>query len=425
MDTIRIIGGNRLQGEVEISGSKNASLPLMAAALLPSTPSTLEEVPNLQDIAGMAAMLEHLGAKVERNGRALLIDPAGFQDAEAPYEIVRKMRASIYVMGPLLARFGHARVSLPGGCAIGNRPIDLHLRGFEALGAKITIEHGFVTAQTPEGGLTGADCVIEGPNGSSVGATCNILMAAVFAKGNTTLRGAAREPEVDDLIGYLNAMGAKIQGAGTGVLEIQGVNQLQGVRYRVIPDRIEAGTFLVAAAMTRGDVTILHCCPDHMRATLQKLEEMGSEMKVGKDFIRLTQIGPLRPISARTLPYPGFATDMQAQFLAALCLAKGESSLTETIYPDRFIHVAELNRMGADISVAHATAVVRGCSKLTGASVMCSDLRASAALILAGLAAEGETECLRIYHLDRGYERLEEKFRALGGNIERITYQRA
>jgi len=425
MDTIRIEGGHPLSGEVETSGAKNASLPLMAAALLGDSPSRLERIPHLRDIVTMGEMLERLGARVTRTDGGLDIAPAGFADAEAPYDLVCKMRASIYVLGPLLARFGHARVSLPGGCAIGNRPIDLHLRGFEALGARITIEHGYVDAQAPAGGLTGAECVLEGPSGSSVGATCNVLMAAVLARGKTILHGAAREPEVGDLIGYLNAIGARISGAGTGALEIEGVRRLAGCVYRVIPDRIEAGTFLVAAAMMRSEVTVRNCRPDHMQASLDKLKEMGVRLEISGDSIRVVADGPLRPIAARTLPYPGLATDMQAQFLAALSLATGESTITETIYPDRFIHVAELNRMGADVRVTNATATVRGVAKLTGATVMASDLRASAALILAGLAADGQTEVLRVYHLDRGYERLEEKFRALGAVMERVPSSKA
>jgi UDP-N-acetylglucosamine 1-carboxyvinyltransferase len=432
MDSIRIEGGHTLCGEVETSGAKNASLPLMAATLLADSPSHLERIPHLHDIVTMGEMLSLLGARVSRGNGGLDIDPAGFVDAEAPYDLVRKMRASIYVLGPLLARFGHARVSLPGGCAIGNRPIDLHLRGFEALGAKITLEHGYVDAQAPAGGLVGGEFSLEGPSGSSVGATCNVLMAAVLARGRTVIYGAAREPEVDDLIGYLNQMGARIARAGArasdgavssspSVLEIEGVERLSGCAYRVIPDRIEAGTFLVAAAMTRSEITVRNCRADHMRSTLDKLKEMGVRFEVSEDSIRVLPDGPLRPVAVRTLPYPGFPTDMQAQFLAALSLATGESTVTETIYPDRFIHAAELNRMGADIRVANATAAVHGVAQLTGATVMASDLRASAALVIAGLAAQGTTEILRVYHLDRGYERLEEKFRALGAVIERIA----
>ncbi len=417
-------GGRKLQGEIQAGGSKNATLPLMAATLLTSEKSRLDNVPRLQDIFFMGKVLEHLGAKIEHTNGTLHVDPAELQDLEAPYELVRKMRASIYVLGPLLARFGRARVSLPGGCAIGNRPIDLHLKGFEALGAKIELDKGYVIATAPEGGLQGADCVISGPSGSSVGATCNVLMAAVLAKGKTILRGAAKEPEVNDLIECLNGMGAKIEGAGTGMLEIEGVDALHGAEYKVIPDRIEAGTLLMAAAMTGGDIKVIECRPDHLEGPLEKMEEMGVEIESGDDWVRAQARQPLRPISLRTLPYPGFPTDMQAQFLAALCLAEGESTITETIYPDRFMHVAELNRMGARVTLAHATAVVRGIERYTGATVMASDLRASAALVLAGLAAEGETEILRIYHLDRGYEKMEAKFRKLGADIERVTYHR-
>jgi UDP-N-acetylglucosamine 1-carboxyvinyltransferase len=373
----------------------------------------------------MGKVLEHLGATVRHENGSLEIDPAGLQDKEAPYELVRKMRASIYVLGPLLARFGRAKVSLPGGCAIGNRPIDLHLKGFEALGATIELDRGYVVAQAPAGGLRGADCVISGPSGSSVGATCNVLMAAVLAKGKTVLRGTAHEPEVDDLVNFLNAMGARVQGAGTGVLEIEGVESLRGIDYSVIPDRIEAGTLLMAAAMSGGDVRVNNCRPSHMKAQLEVMMEMGVEIEAGPDWLRARRHGPLRPVSLRTLPHPGFPTDMQAQFLAALCLAEGESTVTETIYPDRFMHVAELNRMGARVTLAHATAVVRGIPRFTGATVMASDLRASAALVLAGIAAEGETEILRIYHLDRGYEKMENKFKQLGADIERVSYERS
>lgn len=425
MDTILIRGGNRLEGEVTISGAKNASLPLMAAALLGTGPTTLQNVPRLQDIQTMRLVLEHLGAEVADEGEGIRIDPAGFQGLEAPYNLVRKMRASIYVLGPLLARFGQAKVSLPGGCAIGNRPIDLHLKGFEALGAEIDVKHGYVVAKAPRGGLQGADCVLSGAAGSSVGATCNVLMAAVLAKGRSVLRGAACEPEVDDLVHFLNEMGAKISGTGTGVLEVEGVEALQGASHRVIPDRIEAGTFLVAAALAEGPIRALRCCPEHLETPLEKLAEMGCQVEVGEDWVECRGPSTIRPIAARTLPYPGFPTDMQAQFLVAMALADGESSITETIYPDRFIHVAELNRMGAEISVAHATAVARGVQELTGAAVMASDLRASAALVLAGLAARGETEILRVYHLDRGYDQMESKFCQLGGDVERVSYKKS
>ncbi|MBN1866029.1 UDP-N-acetylglucosamine 1-carboxyvinyltransferase [Candidatus Sumerlaeota bacterium] len=420
MDRIRIEGGRPLAGEVEIGGAKNASLPLMAAALLADSPSLLEHIPHLQDVVTMTRMIEHLGADVTRTNGGIRIDPSGFADAEAPYELVRRMRASIYVLGPLLARFGHARVSLPGGCAIGTRPIDLHLHGLRALGAEIRIEHGYVHASAPSEGLRGADVVLEGPNGPSVGATCNVLMAAALARGHSVLRGTAREPHVADLAGYLSAMGASIRGAGTDVIEVDGVDRLSGTTYRVIPDQIETGTLMAGAAMTRGRVLLRGCRPDHVQVEIAKLREMGAYVEEDNDTLLVGADDRLRAISLRTAPYPGFPTDTQAQFMAALSLAVGESRITETVYPDRFIHVAELNRMGADITVELGSATVRGVERLSGATVMASDLRASAALILAGLAAEGTTECLRVYHLDRGYERLEEKFRVLGAKIERI-----
>lgn len=410
-----------MAGTVDVSGAKNASLPLMTAALLADSPSHLDRIPHLMDIVSMTKMLEHLGAVVTRTNGGLTIDPTGFQDAEAPYELVRKMRASYYVLGPLLARFGHARVSLPGGCAIGPRPVDLHLRGLEALGAKITLEHGYIDAQAPHGGLQGGTCALDGPNGPSVGATCNVLMAAAMARGTSVLRGAAREPHVDDLVDYLNAMGGRIERTGKGVYTVEGVDRLQGMNYSVIPDQIEADTLMVAAAMNKGDVVIRHCRPEHMHAEIMKLQEMGAHVEVGEDSVHVTNGEPLRPVAVRTAPHPGFPTDAQAQFMAAMCRAQGESTIIETIWPQRFAHVPELNRMGANISVLNGTAVVRGVEKLSGATVMASDLRASAALILAGLVAEGETEILRVYHLDRGYEHLEEKFRALGARIERIS----
>ena len=426
MDKIRVTGGGRLTGKVEIGGSKNASLPLMAAALLADGPSQLERIPNLADIANMSGMLEHLGAIVRRTEDFLEIDPSGLRDVEAPYDLVRKMRASIYVLGPLLARFGRARVSLPGGCAIGTRPVDIHLRGMQALGAEIRLEHGVVVAEAPRGGLLGADCVISGPSGPSVGATCNMLMGASLARGSSVLRGTACEPHVDDLIGYLNAMGARIRRVGSGVIEVEGVEALRGARHRVIPDQIEAGTFMIAAAVTQGDVVLEGCRPDHMQAELDKLLEMGGRVEptADGDGLRVRNDEPLRPVAIGTSPYPGFPTDLQAQYMVAMSLAQGESTLVDTIFPDRFLHAAELNRMGADITVHNGTATVRGVQSLSGAQVMASDLRASAALIVAGLAARGQTDCLRVYHLDRGYERLAEKFAALGARIERMPASR-
>ncbi len=423
MDRIRVQGGTALCGEVSISGAKNASLPLMAAALLAPSASVLIRIPDLRDINTMIRMLEHLGAVVERIDDGLKITSTNLADREAPYDLVRQMRASIYVLGPMLARFGHARVSLPGGCAIGTRPIDLHLRGLEALGATIKLEHGYVEATAPSGGLRGAEFSLSGPSGSSVGATCNVLMAAVVAQGDTVIRGAAREPHVDNLIDYLNAMGARIEGAGSGTLQIEGVQSLEGCAHTVIADPIEAGSFMIAIAITQGDAILRNCNPSHMRTEIDKLMEMGAFVEVLPDgtSLHVRNDGALRPTTVRTAPYPGFATDMQAQFMVAMSLATGQSLVTENIYPERFMHVAELNRMGAEITINHNTASVRGVKTLSGAEVMASDLRASAALILAGLAAEGQTDVLRVYHLDRGYEQIEQKFCSMGACIERIS----
>ena len=417
MDQIRIEGQHCLQGEISVSGSKNAALPQMVACLLTPGVSTLRNVPDLRDVRTMADVLASLGVAVEfEDGRAT-IDARGFANSEAPYDMVRKMRASVYVLGPMLARLGQARVSLPGGCAIGPRPIDLHLRGFEALGAKISIENGYIIADGHA--LQGAEMTLEGANGSSVGATCNVLMAAVLAPGRTVIRGAAREPEVGEVVRMLNLMGARINGADSSTLEIDGVEALKPIVYSTIPDRIEAGTFLLAGAITGGDVMVRGARADHMNALLDKLIQAGLEVEVLPDGVRVRQGRGLKPTSIRTLPYPGFPTDMQAQFMALLCLAAGESVVTEGIYPERFIHVAELLRMGANIDMGRGEARVRGVEKLTGAPVMASDLRASAALVLAGLAAQGETEILRVYHIDRGYERIDAKLTALGAVIER------
>ncbi len=418
MDKIVLQGGRRLQGTVAISGSKNACLPLMAASLLGDSPTQLHNVPNLRDITTMMIMLGELGAKASLKGTTLTIDPRGFSVPKVPYNMVRKMRASIYVLGPLIARLGRAIVSLPGGCAIGARPIDLHLKGLAALGANIKLSHGYILADNP--GLKGAEIVLEGAHGSSVGATNNVMMAAVLAKGITTIRGAACEPEVVDLVTMLRQMGARIEGEGTSTITITGVNGLQCADHTVIPDRIEAGTFMTMAGITQGDILIKGCRIDHMEAIINKLLEIGIEVTPQDDGIRVQGTDHLKPVSIRTLPYPGFPTDMQAQFTALLCLAEGQSTVTETIYVDRFIHVAELLRMGADIQLHRGTAIVRGVKKLSAASVMASDLRASAALIVAGLAAEGLTEVLRVYHIDRGYERIEQKMALLGAKIERL-----
>jgi len=421
MDRVVIYGGKKLKGTIRISGAKNALLPILTASLLTNEKVILNNVPNLRDIESMCFVLKTIGAETELKEKQLIIDASNFNKPEAPYDMVRKMRASIYVLGPMIARLGQAQVSLPGGCAIGPRPVDLHLKGMEALGATIRIEHGNIIAKAH--GLRGNDFSLEGKNGSSVGATCNTLMAAVLAKGKTIIRGAAKEPEVVDLIDFLNKMGAKIEGGGTSTLTIDGVDSLKGTTYDVIPDRIEAGTFMVASAITNGDVYLENCHLDHMAAVVEKLREAGViiEEVNGKVHIYCSPTEALKPVSIRTLAYPGFPTDMQAQFMALMSIVEGESQITETIYPERFIHISELLRMGADIRLNGSTAIIKGVKSLSGAPVMASDLRASAALILAGLVAKDMTEVLRIYHLDRGYEKIEEKLSQLGAEILRVS----
>ena len=417
MDRILIEGNRQLSGEIHVSGSKNAALPQMVACLLAPGPSTLRNVPDLRDVQTIAEVLVDLGAGVEYEDHRLTIDAAGFANHEAPYDMVRKMRASVYVLGPMLARLGRARVSLPGGCAIGARPIDLHLRGLEALGARIQIEKGYIVADGSA--MAGAEMTLEGPHGSSVGATVNVLMAAVMTPGRTIIRGAAHEPEVGEVVRMLNLMGARIQGADSSTLEIDGVEGLKPIVYSTIPDRIEAGTFLLAGAITGGDVTVRGARPDHLNALLDKMIQAGCDLEILPDGVRVRRSRPIHSTSIHTLPYPGFATDMQAQFTSLLTLAEGESLVTEGIYPERFIHVAELMRMGANIEIGRGEVRVRGVEKLLGAPVMASDLRASAALILAGLVARGQTEILRVYHIDRGYERIDVKLAGLGALIQR------
>jgi len=419
LDQICVVGGKRLQGEVSVSGSKNATLPIMTAALLAEKTVTLTNTPNLQDVRTMGAVLQILGAKVKMFKEKITINPAGFARNEIPYDVVRKMRASVYVLGPMLARLKHARVSLPGGCAIGPRPIDLHIKGLQALGADLHLRHGYIEADAPNG-LTGGEMWLEGPSGSSVGATCNVIMAAVLAKGTTVIHAAAREPEVIGLAEFLNALGAHIDGAGSPTITVEGVDRLGGATFRVPPDRIEAGTYMLAGAITDGDVTVRECTPAHFEATTEKLVEIGAQVDVGADFVRVRGGNLGQPVNIRTLPYPGFPTDMQAQFTSLLSIIPGVSTVTETIYPDRFIHVAELNRMGASIAVHAATATITGVKNLSAAPVMASDLRASAALVLAGLVAKGETQVLRVYHIDRGYVSIEKKLSALGATIERV-----
>jgi UDP-N-acetylglucosamine 1-carboxyvinyltransferase len=416
MDRILIEGGKRLKGEVEVSGSKNASLPIMVAGLLAKGQSKLYGVPNLMDTRTMARVIAALGAQAGFDAKgAMTIDPKGFSGFEAPYDLVRTMRASIYVMGPLLARLGRARVSLPGGCAIGARPIDLHLRAFEALGAKVALKHGYVEASAKK--LKGARFVMDKP---SVGATANLMMAASLAQGTTLINNAAQEPEIVDLAGFINRMGGKVTGAGSDCIEIKGVASLSACEYAVIPDRIEAGTLMVAAAITGGSVLVRRARLDHMGSFLDKLRAHGVQVSEEDGAARVLAAPKPKAVNICTMPHPGFPTDMQAQWMALMAVTPGAAVLTETIWENRFLHVPELQRLGADIAVQGNSAVVKGVRKLSGASVMASDLRASAALVLAGLAAKGRTEINRIYHLDRGYERMEEKLTALGARIQRV-----
>ncbi|MEG3180940.1 UDP-N-acetylglucosamine 1-carboxyvinyltransferase [Sphingomonas sp. LT1P40] len=424
MDRILIRGGNRLSGKIAISGAKNAALTLMPCALLTDEPLTLRNLPRLADADGFGHLLNELGASTAIEGtrpndfgRVLTVRASRLTSTVAPYDIVRKMRASILVLGPLLARAGEATVSLPGGCAIGNRPIDLHLKALEALGAEIELAAGYVKATAPGGRLAGGRYRFPVV---SVGATENALMAAATAKGTSVLENAAREPEIVDLCNLLVAMGASIDGIGSETLTIEGRDRLHGTTHKVMPDRIEAGSYACAAAITGGDVELVGANADDMRATLDALVEAGVTVEEEKTGVRVAANGPLKPLTLSTAPYPGFATDMQAQFMAMLCKADGASVLTETIFENRYMHVPELARMGADIHVSGRSAVVRGSVDLVGAPVMATDLRASMSLILAGLVAEGETQVSRIYHLDRGYERLEEKLQGVGADIERV-----
>lgn len=414
MDKIVVRGGRRLSGTIEASGSKNATLPIMAAALLVPGEHRLENVPVLRDVATMGKLLATLGAEVEQEGNILRIATDRVIEAEAPYELVKTMRASVYVLGPLLARFGRARVSMPGGCAWGPRPIDLHIMGMKALGARVTVEEGYVVAEADQ--LVGADIHLDI---ASVGATGNILMAAVAARGTTRILNAAREPEIPALADFLIAQGASIQGAGTGEITIEGGRALRAAPARIIPDRIEVGTYLVAGAMTGGDVTITRTRPDHVQAVLAKLQQIGAQVTIDGDAIRV--VGPARPTPSDvgTDFYPGYPTDLQAQIMAALAIAGGTSIITDKVYHDRFTHVAELSRLGAEIRLDGNVAVVTGRERLSGARVMATDLRASAALILAGLVAEGETHVSRVYHIDRGYQAVEERLSRLGADVRR------
>jgi UDP-N-acetylglucosamine 1-carboxyvinyltransferase len=415
MDRIVIEGGHRLKGEVKVSGAKNAALPLLAASILTSGRSTLRDVPSLADVRTMCRLLTLQGAEIELEGEHTLhVSTSAMRGFEAPYELVKTMRASVLVLGPLVARYGHARVSLPGGCAIGDRPIDQHLKGLEAMGAKIALRHGFVEARCRR--LHGATIVCDI---TTVTGTENLMMAAVLAKGTTRIENAAREPEVSDLAALLGRMGARIDGAGTAAITIEGVPELHACEHRIIPDRIEAGTLMVAAALTRGDVHLRNCRPDHLEAVIDKLREAGVSIDPAADGVRVHRRGELRAVDLTTQPFPGFPTDMQAQFMVLAARARGQSVVTETIFENRFMHVPELGRMGADVMVDGRVAVVRGRGKLMGTKVMATDLRASASLVLAGLCAEGRTDILRVYHLDRGYEHLDRKLRSLGASIRR------
>ena len=417
MQKIIVTGGARLEGEVRISGAKNAVLPILCATLLADAPVRITNVPRLHDVLTTAKLLAGLGAGVEHAGDAMTVDPRSVNSHVAPYELVKTMRASVLVLGPLLAKFGDAEVSLPGGCAIGSRPVDLHIKGLQALGAEIAVDHGFITARV-DGRLKGARHVFEMV---SVGATENVLMAAALADGTTVLENAAMEPEIVDLADCLNAMGARISGAGTPKIVVEGVEKLSGCEHAVVADRIETGTFLVAAAMTGGRVVATHARPDTLDAVLDKLREAGAAIAVDGDRITLDMHGKRpRAVNITTAPHPAFPTDMQAQFMALDCIADGVGVINETIFENRFMHVNELLRLGADIRVDGHTAVVRGASALSGAPVMATDLRASASLILAGLVADGETVIDRIYHLDRGYENIEAKLSALGAGIRRV-----
>ena len=415
MEKLFIQGGRRLSGTVKISGAKNAVLPVIAASLLASTPSVIEEIPDLDDVTTITEVLQYLGLNTRREPGRLFIDSTGIKSCEASYELVRKMRASFLVMGPLLSRFQEARISQPGGCAIGTRPIDLHLKGFEALGAEIIQGHGFIEARAPKG-LQGAKVYLDFP---SVGATENIMMAASLANGRTIIENAAQEPEIVDLANYLNAMGANVRGAGTNAIRIEGVKNLTGTSYAVIPDRIEAGTYMVAAAITGGDVLLKNVLYEHLKPLVAKLKEAGVAIEQDVDQMRVTASGGLRAVDIKTLPYPGFPTDMQAQFMALMSVADGSSVVSETVFENRFMHVDELKRMGANIRVDGRIAMLDGVKRLTGCPVTATDLRAGAALVLAGLAAEGQTEIGSVYHIDRGYDRIVDKLQGLGADISR------
>ena len=414
MDKLVIHGGRKLNGSIVVSGSKNAVLPMMAATILADGRYAFENVPSLRDVRTMSRLIEGIGLSARLEGHRLELENRGCGSPEAPYDLVKTMRASIYVLGPLLSRTGYAKVSLPGGCAWGPRPVNLHIEGLRGLGASIEIEQGYIVARAKK--LRGARITFDKP---SVGATGNLLLAAVLAEGRTLIENAAREPEITALCAFLNRMGARITKFGTGLVEIQGVERLNPADDRIIPDRIEAGTYLAAAHLTGGELTVKRADPSHLAAMIGKLRESGATIEEGPDWIRLNSIGTIHPAHVTTSEYPGFPTDMQAQWLALMSLAKGSSIVTDTIFLDRFTHVAELQRLGADITLDHNVCVVKGVDHLSGAHVMSTDLRASASLVLAGLVARGRTDISRVYHLDRGYENLEIKLQSVGADIRR------
>lgn len=404
-----------LKGTVRVSGAKNAVLPIIAATLLVDGVSVIKSVPNLRDVNVMSDLLRYLGAKVQYDGETLVVDATEIKETEAPYNLVNKMRASFLVMGSLLARFNTAKISMPGGCAIGTRPIDLHLKGFKAMGAEIISDHGYIEAAAQK--LSGSKIYLDFP---SVGATENIMMAAVLAEGTTTIENAAEEPEIVDLANFLNKMGAKVRGAGTNTIKITGVEKLEAVEHTVIPDRIEAGTYMVAAAMTRGDVFVDNVIIDHIKPVVAKLIEVGCTVEEHENGVRVIGAQEIMPTNIKTLPHPGFPTDMQSQFMAMLCLAKGKSTITETVFENRFMNVPELIRMGANIEINGKSAIVEGRDRLTGSEVMATDLRAGAALVISGLVAEGETIVKNIYHIERGYVDLVGKLSMLGAEIYKV-----
>lgn len=417
VDNIRVVGGERLVGKLKVSGAKNAALPILTACLLADGDHVFRNVPDLRDIGTMTRMLQHLGLDAEFEAGVVTIKSRAVNEPDAPYELVKQMRASVLVLGPLVARYGRARVSLPGGCAIGARPIDQHLKGLEAMGAVIDLDHGYVNVDVPAGRLHGAEIVLDIP---TVTGTENLMTAATLAKGRTTLVNAAREPEIVELARVLNKMGSSVEGAGTDVIVIQGSESLQPVDHAIMPDRIEAGTYMVAAAATAGNVLLEGVTFDHLEAVAAKMRAAGCIVEREGSGVRVAREGPIKPVNITTAPHPGFPTDMQAQLMVLMCLAEGRSVIKETIFENRFMHIPELNRMGARIEPRGRVATVDGVKGLSGAQVMATDLRASASLVIAGLVATGTTDVLRVYHIDRGYERIEEKLAGLGAKIERV-----